>query len=381
MNDNIFIENVRKAIQIVIFNHLRSTELDSQLNRRLFEKSNFFHDTRQRSISIKSTYIVNWTVNVSRFRHDVKIFVLNIRHLLKFIDESIDTTSQTFLSDSSTNSNFQLKAFKSDRRQHFSSKKEDNRRKLFESTDTSRRFNTIFDNIDTIDIIDVTEIIDTTAEKDIYHHFIELDLSANFSMFDNADNIDNTDQSQQFDVNIQRLLNVVVNRAMNVYVRRNSFQQNSLDSLDSSKAQSIVDVVDDENDTSLWRSEKLDFFDFHFSAFYDSDSMIKNDKDFYYRNVHFFCERIRDLIIIKDDDVVRINLNTCFRDTALIWYTIELKSLKRFDFRNLDVDESWIKKLKQRFKSNHVVVINFLISKRFIIVDVRNDREFFNYIQ
>ena len=119
VNDNLFIEDIRRAIQIIIFNHFRSIELDSQLNRRLFE-SNLFYDIRQRSTFIKSIYIINWTVNNFKLRHDIKTFVLNTRHLLKFIDESIDITSQTFFNDNSKNF---FETFRANRRQHFSSKK------------------------------------------------------------------------------------------------------------------------------------------------------------------------------------------------------------------------------------------------------------------
>ena len=46
--------------------------------------------------------------------------------------------------------------------------------------------------------------------------------------------------------------------------------------------------------------------------------MIKNNKKFYYRNIHFFCEKIHDLIIIKNEKLIKINLNICLRDIAFI---------------------------------------------------------------
>lgn len=52
--------------------------------------------------------------------------------------------------------------------------------------------------------------------------------------------------------------------------------------------------------------------------------MIRDDKDVYYRNVHLFIERMLDIVITKSVDLVRTNLNTCLRNIALIWYTIEL---------------------------------------------------------
>ena len=109
--------------------------------------------------------------------------------------------------------------------------------------------------------------------------------------------------------------------------------------------------------------------------------MIKDDKNVYYRNVHLFCERIRNLTVIKNEELIRANLSICLFDYALIWYTSKLKALNRADLRNLSFENDWIKKLKLRFKSNHSVVIDALIFERYILIDVRSDRESFNYVQ
>ena len=109
--------------------------------------------------------------------------------------------------------------------------------------------------------------------------------------------------------------------------------------------------------------------------------MIKNNKKFYYCNVYFFCKRIRNLIIIKNKKIVRVNLNICLRSLIFIWYIAELKLLKHFNFRNFEIDESWIKKFKQRFKLNYIATINLLIIERYIIIDIQNNCKSFNYIQ
>ena len=109
--------------------------------------------------------------------------------------------------------------------------------------------------------------------------------------------------------------------------------------------------------------------------------MIKNNKNFYYWNVHFFCEKIHDLIIIKNKKLIKINLNICLRNTIFIWYIAKFNDLKRFNIRNFFFEKKWINKLKKRFKSNYVIVINFLITKRYIIFNVRNERKSFDYVQ
>ncbi len=61
--------------------------------------------------------------------------------------------------------------------------------------------------------------------------------------------------------------------------------------------------------------------------------MIRNNKDVYYRNVHLFIKRVLNIAITKGVDLVRTNLNTCLRDIALIWYTIELIAFEQSRLR------------------------------------------------
>ena len=55
--------------------------------------------------------------------------------------------------------------------------------------------------------------------------------------------------------------------------------------------------------------------------------------------------------------------------------------MKRFDIRNLSLNENWINELKKRFKSNYFAIINFLVIERYIIFDVRSERKLFDYVQ
>ena len=159
-------------------------------------------------------------------------------------------------------------------------------------------------------------------------------------------------------------------------VQQNNDQSESFEFSDSSNS---FDENNDEN--SFWRFEDLDFLDIKLSIFFEFDSMIRNDKNVYYRNVHLFCKRIRNLIAIKNEKLIRINLNICLFDYAFIWYISELKTLNRVDLRNLSLEKDWIKKFKLRFKFNHFAVIDAFVFERYILVDVRNDRKSFNYVQ
>ena len=220
MNDNFFTNDVRRAIHLIIVSYLRSLKFDSFSNR-LFEESNSFHDIKHRTVFVKSVYIFNWIVDNIKLRLDVRRFAVDIKHLLNFVDESIGTTFRASLSESSNNSH--LRVSRSDRRQDFTSKKISRGRRLFESSksrsttksDTFRRFSNTFVTI---------------VEKVIYKHFIDLGLSENISFSKNTDMFE---QSFSFDAHTQRLLNVVVNRVVKVYILRNSSQQDSSDSSNS----------------------------------------------------------------------------------------------------------------------------------------------------
>ena len=119
--------------------------------------------------------------------------------------------------------------------------------------------------------------------------------------------------SEQIDAHTQRIIDAVLDS----YVTRHSSSQDSSNSQESSESQSVFGV-DNDHDTSAWRFEDFDFFDSHLSAKYGSEPMIRDDKDVYYRNVHLFIERILDLVVTKDHDVVKINLNTCLQDIVFI---------------------------------------------------------------
>ena len=214
-------------------------------------------------------------------------------------------------------------------------------------------------------------IFDTIVDEVIYRDFINSKQNM----------IEQSQSASISDVQIQCMLNAIVDKVVQIYIQRNSSQSKSFDSSDSQKQQNIDDVSENDEFSFHWRSKKLNFFDSLLSTFYDVDFMIRNDKNLYYRNVHLFCERIFDLVIIKKQKLIRVNLNTCFRNFVFIWYIVVFNRLKRIDFRNFDFDESWIKKLITRFKSNHVIVINLIIVERYTITDVRNDRDSSEYVQ
>ena len=79
--------------------------------------------------------------------------------------------------------------------------------------------------------------------------------------------------------------------------------------------------------------------------------MIRDKKNIWIRNVHFFVKRIKNLMIIKKVELIRQNFNICFRNYAFIWYIIQFINLKRKILRTMkstiDNKKRWIIQLKK----------------------------------
>jgi hypothetical protein len=91
-----------------------------------------------------------------------------------------------------------------------------------------------------------------------------------------------------------------------------------------------------------WVTADLGFFDpaYDEKTLTTAEPMQHAGKDTYFRDVHLFIDRAKDIAVTKGAETVRNNLYTCLRDTAMIWYTAELfeeaKELVRTG-NNLDV--------------------------------------------
>ena len=135
------------------------------------------------------------------------------------------------------------------------------------------------------------------------------------------------------------------------------------------------------NDNTKWNAEELRFFD----SIYDNkstniDQVMKHaEKNIYFRDVHLFLNRVKDMILIHEDQFVRENLFICLRDTALQWYiaeiSIETKKLFRYE-QNL---RYWTEQFLKRFNKSFDVSIITILKKRYIMKNVRRHKEFKEY--
>jgi hypothetical protein len=105
------------------------------------------------------------------------------------------------------------------------------------------------------------------------------------------------------------------------------------------------------------------------------------EKNIYFRDVHLFVERIKNVAKIKNAAQIRENLFTCLRELALQWYIFELfeniKNLLKYDN---DV-EYWEKKLLKRFKESVNVTMISLVKEKYIMNDVKRRKESKKYAE
>jgi hypothetical protein len=92
-------------------------------------------------------------------------------------------------------------------------------------------------------------------------------------------------------------------------------------------------------------------------------------------------KRIKDVVIMFDVEVVRTNLSTCLRESTQMWYTKDLNHLKKKALRTLENDaDHWCYVLLKKFKKFVVSTLNYLIIERYILNDVRANKNISSFV-
>lgn len=144
-----------------------------------------------------------------------------------------------------------------------------------------------------------------------------------------------------------------------------------------------TDLKDDDTNRSRWYSFKLDFFDsFYNDEFtFMSKSIKHTDKNIYFKDVHVFETRIKNLVHVKKSQLIQDNLWTCLHEDTLTWYMTILTNVeKRLLIYDTDVNE-WIKTLTRRFQELFITAIIIILKSKYIMKDARSHREFKKYAQ
>ena len=143
----------------------------------------------------------------------------------------------------------------------------------------------------------------------------------------------------------------------------------------SESAELSVSAVSFEN--FKWNASEVEFFD----SLYDEksiniDQIMKHaKKNTYFRNVHFFIERVKNIAIIQSEQHVRDNLFTCLRESALQWYTSKISSKTKQLIRYEKKIDHWTTQLLKRFKKITDVSMNIILKERYTMNDAKRRRE------
>ena len=133
----------------------------------------------------------------------------------------------------------------------------------------------------------------------------------------------------------------------------------------------------DDSRNGRWYAADLGFFDPNYKnkSVTTGEAMEHAGKDTIFRDIHLFIERAKDIAAVRGDKLVRQNLSTCLKGTALAWYTAELiADQKRLLKMGQDIDE-WETKLVAQFKERPNVAMATIVRERYTLADAWSKQE------
>lgn len=137
-------------------------------------------------------------------------------------------------------------------------------------------------------------------------------------------------------------------------------------------------VISGHNGADLmWNAAELGFFNPNYNN--QSENTASNKEHLthgiYFNDVHTFIKRAKDMMRTKGEQMVRCNLSSCFRGSALEWYLADLspyiKSLVQY---GTGIDE-WENQLLNRFKLSPHIAMRMIFNERYTMEDARRHRE------
>ena len=120
---------------------------------------------------------------------------------------------------------------------------------------------------------------------------------------------------------------------------------------------------------SQLRAEHVGYFDPEYQPEHGQQGPVVNaGKYVYYRDVYVFVDRLKDLAMQHD---VKQVISSCFRGSALMWYSMELTDLERTGLRNSD-PALWYTTLINRFKTRTSVALSQLVGQTYSLHDIKH---------
>ena len=121
--------------------------------------------------------------------------------------------------------------------------------------------------------------------------------------------------------------------------------------------------------TERWNQADLGYFDPHLDRAHGEGEIVSVGKDVYYRNVVFFIQRLQSLVTFRGAALVKVNIATSLRGSALKWYRSELSNFDHDTLNNDPGVKSWVNTLSHRFKVPTSVALGLLTDETYSLND------------
>ena len=374
--DNSSIEAKFIVKNIVVIN-LRSVKIRRFITAEFRITRNFFIHS--------STFSSKWVIDRFRFKINVNRFVVTIKtyrfinHYVEWCNVNQQTSSFISLSrDDIVTSN---RSYSIDATSDFSFSKTSRRDVRFQSSSDLNEFKLFWLTIEDALRDEFSSnyvnfnLVAVEAEVFSFSNFIIVNFSkatSQQSFVISSFTIDMTDNWQNIDFSKQQW------NALQTLINDRSDVSNSQEERKSSES---VDTIMTDITIDAWNSQEIDYFDLFYDnkTFVIDDDMKHFDKNIFFRDVHNFIDRIKNIVIIKDDKLVRNNLYTCFKDHVFKWWnSIFIFEQKRLIKLSEDIEE-WKAILFKRWKQSITSVATTLKEINYTMNNVRKKREFMKY--
>ena len=154
-------------------------------------------------------------------------------------------------------------------------------------------------------------------DKSIFQH----SQSSNFQQTSSSKNSMN-----QLTPQMKAMIDQTIERAVNKILTdgQTGFQKSSRPSKtnETSNSQNFQNSIKNvmTNELNRWNSKNIGFFDLNYEKkSVTTKNVLKHfEKNTYYKNVHVFVERVKEMAIVLNANVIRRNLSSCFRGTAFM---------------------------------------------------------------
>ena len=101
--------------------------------------------------------------------------------------------------------------------------------------------------------------------------------------------------------------------------------------------------------TERFRAEDIGFFDLYLDSKFGEGAIVQVNNSIYYRNVHFFVGQAENIVLSKNDVLIKLNLHQCLRGVTQKWYAAELFNSQKQLLLNGNQINNWAVYLKTPF--------------------------------